>query len=245
MRKQALILLVPLALGAQQFEVASVKPAAPDAPGSTFNFTQGGGLSIRNGDMRGILEAAFDVREFQIEGGPAWMNTVRYDIYAKSEFGEDPAGRPTPETVRQTRLKLQALLAERFQLKVHRESRELPVYALAVGKNGPKLTAGTETPNAGINSGCGRFTGTYTGMDNFALSLSRRLGRPVQDRTGLSGKFNFQVLYTPDNGPCEGASADLPSIFGALQEQLGLKLESSRGPVEVVIIEHMEKPAEN
>lgn len=241
------MLVAPLALWAQQFEVASVKPSAPDARGNTFNFTPGGGLTILNATFRTILQTAYDVAGFQIQGGPSWMNSDRFDIFAKSESGEAPAGHATPGAIQQTRLKLQALLADRFRLKAHREKRELPIYALAIGKNGPKLTeaAGPTSGPAGMHMACGQMTGTGTTMENFARSLTRELGRPVEDRTGLPAKYNFQVNWTPDNGPCQDSSSDLPSIFGALQGQLGLKLESTKGPVEIVVVDSVEKPAAN
>ena len=228
-----------LALCAQQFEVASVKSSAPDARGSTFNFTTGGGLTIKNGTLKGMIESAYEVRDFQIEGGPGWVNSDRYDIFAKSEYGEAPAGRLTPEQVRPVRVKLQALLAERFQLKVHKETKELPVYALTIAKGGLKMAEAPSTPvdgPAGIQGECGKLTGTRTTIDNLVVVLSRTVGRPVQDHTGLTARYNFEVLYTPDNGPCREDAPDRQEIFGALQTQLGLKLEATKGPVEIVVI---------
>lgn len=238
---------------APAFEVASVKASQPDARGSTFNFAPGGGLTVQNGTLRGILESAYDVRDFQITGGPGWMDSARFDIFAKTaDPGMQSAG--PEERVRQTRLRLQTLLAERFQLKVHRETKDQPVLALTVARNGPKLKEGADDPavrGAGIRASCGQMVGTRATMSVLAVVLSRRLGRPVVERTGLTGKYNFQLDWTPDEGPCavpegsEPASVDAPSLFAALQEQLGLRLESSRGPVEVVVIDGVEKPAEN
>jgi uncharacterized protein (TIGR03435 family) len=186
---------------------------------------------------------------FQIQGGPAWMNSERYDIFAKSELGDEPPGDPNPASIHQTRLKLQALLADRFHLQVHRETREIPVYALTIGKNRSKLTeaggASVREAPAGMHMACGRMTGTDATMENFARSLTRELSRPVEDRTGLAGKYNFQFDWTPENGPCEGSASDGPSIFSAVQEQLGLKLEATRGPVEIIVIDHAEKLAAN
>ena len=238
---------MPLALGAQQFEVASVKPADPAAVGNTFNFTPGGGLTIKNSTLRGIIQSAYDVPSFQIEGGPAWMNSARYDIFAKSPFGEEPAGRPGATTMQQTRVRLQALIADRFQLKVHRETKDVPMYVLTVGKSGAKLAAPAAVQSVpdGMHMVCGRMTGTNTTMANFARSLTRELSRLVEDRTGLTGKYDFQVDFTPDGGACEGASADLPSLFAALQGTLGLKLEATKGPMEMVVVDHAEKPSGN
>ena len=230
---------------APKFEAASIKPSREDARGSTFSFTPGGGLSVRNGTLRGIIEMAYGVRESQIAGGPAWLNSDGYDIYAKSGSGDGAV------PVAEVRRKLQSLLAERFQLRVHRETRELPVYVLAVAKNGPKLTeaeAGAENPRAGTRGECGRVTGTDATMGNLVVSLSRELGRPVRDATGLTGKYNFQFAWTPDTGPCPetpSPPSDGASIFTALQEQLGLKLEAAKGPVDVIVVDHAEKASEN
>jgi bla regulator protein blaR1 len=247
------------AASAPAFEVASVKPSQPDARGSTFNFTTGGGLTVQNGTLRGIIEMAYDVRDFQISGGPAWLDTAHYDLFAKSAASDPLMQTATrQERIAESRRRLQTLLAERFQLKVHRETKQLPVFALVVGKNGSKLknlADAAADAGGGINSGCGRMTGTRTQMANLALVLSRQLGRPVLDRTELAGRYDFQMEWTPDNGPRAapaeggspgaGSSADGPSIFTALQEQLGLKLDSTKAPVEIVVVDHAEKAEGN
>jgi uncharacterized protein (TIGR03435 family) len=228
------------------FEVASVKPGRPgDARGSTFQFTPGGGLKVTNGTLKGIIETAYDVRDFQISGGPGWLTSQRYDISAGAASGD--AG------MNETRQRLQALLAQRFRLKVHRETRDLPVYVLVVGKSGSKLVeAGASNTPAGIGRECGRMTGTSASMANLTLYLSRQLERPVLDHTGLSRRYDFRFDWTPDSGSCAGqadgggpgaalSSSDGPSIFTALQEKLGLKLESTKGPVEVLVIDHAER----
>ncbi len=175
------------------------------------------------------------------------MNSERYDISAKSAPGSSPNG------VSETRLKVQTLLAQRFQLEVHRETRDLPIYALVVGKNGSKLIEGqASVPDGaptGIRAGCGQITGTMASIGNLAVYLERQLRRPVVDRTGLSGKYNFQLDWTPDSGPCsasvDSALSDAPSIFTAIEEKLGLKLESTKAPVEVIVVERAEKADEN
>jgi uncharacterized protein (TIGR03435 family) len=125
-----------------------------------------------------------------------------------------------------TRLKLRALLADRFQLVVHRETRELQEYALAVEKSGSRLAVvpgGTQpAARAGVQATCGHMTGTQAPMLNLALYLSRQLNRPVLDRTGLTGRYNFELSWTPELVPCPEAADNAPSIFTALREQLGL-----------------------
>jgi uncharacterized protein (TIGR03435 family) len=238
------------------FEVASVKPSNPEGHSSSFSFNGGAGLSIEGGTLRKILETAYDVRTFQILGGPGWVDSDRYDISAKNA-PDDPVMKiaDVQERVKVARLKLQTLLAERFQLKVHRETKDLPEYALVVAKGGSKMKEIANLPQAGISSNCGLMTGTRTTMTNMTVVLSRQLGRPVLDRTGLPGIYDFKMTYTPDTGACsqpadgrtaEGANpGDGPSIFTALQEQLGLKLESIKGPVEIIVIDHAEKADAN
>src|ERR1022692_2211576 len=222
---------------APAFEVASVKPTNPNKGGSTFSFNGGAGVTIEGGTLLRIMETAYDVRIFQIQGGPGWIDSERYDISAKNADDDPVMKLPTvQERVKAARVKLQTLLAERFQLKVHRETKELPEYALVVAKNGSKMKEITDLPQAGISSNCGRMTGTRTTMANFVVLLSRQLGRPVLDRTGLPGRYDFLLTYTPDIGSCSqpaegrGSEAvnpgDGPSIFTAIQEQLGLKLEA-------------------
>jgi uncharacterized protein (TIGR03435 family) len=214
-----------------------VKPCKPgDLRGPTFQFNPGGGLQITNATLKAMLETAYDVRDFQIAGGPAWFDSQRYDIAAKSA---------SPDSVSATRQKLQTLLAERFQLKVHHETKDLPVYILALGKNGPKLkTSADENPKTGIRTSCGQMVGTAASMHNLTVMLARQLGRPVLDTTGLTGKYDFDFDWTPDTGPCPTVT-DGPSLFTALQEKLGLKLEATKRPTEVIVVDHAEKADEN
>lgn len=233
------------------FDAASVKVGDPnDLRGPTFQFNPGGGLSITNGTLRDIIETAYSVRDFQISGGPGWLNSERYDIIARSApTPTQPESGDPANGVLETRIKLRTLLAQRFQLQVHRETRDLPIYALVIAKSGSKVIEGNApSPGgsaAGIRAGCGEITGTLTSMANLAVYLERQLRRPVADRTGLSGSYNFQIDWMPDSGPCLAADPDAPSIFTALEEKLGLKLESTKGPVEVIVVDHAEKADEN
>jgi uncharacterized protein (TIGR03435 family) len=236
----------------QDFEVASIRRSEPgNLRGSTFEFLPGGGLRIANGTLRAILETAYDVREFQILGGPGWVNSERYDILARSADSLSNEAGATND-VKVVRLRLQALLRQRFNLEVHRETRELPEYALEVAKKGPKLiqddaSNGSNNARTGIQRSCGQMIGTNTTMANLSLMLARQLDRPVLDRTGLTGKYNFQFVWTPDTRPCSGSpeSSNAPSIFTALEETLGLRLESIKGPVDTLIIDRADRPSEN
>lgn len=202
---------------AQSFDAASVKPADPAAVGSTFQFPPGGRLRISNGTLRQIIETAwYEFRDFQIVGGPSWLNSERYDISAASGSQVAPVG------ISEVRKELQALLGERFELRVHTETRELPLYRLVPAKGGPKVENANETgPGpAGIQSSCGRMTGTRSTMENLAVYLSRQLHRPVEDHSGMSGKYNFEFEWTPDDVRCSPPTEG-PSLFTALQEKLG------------------------
>jgi uncharacterized protein (TIGR03435 family) len=221
---------------------------------------------VTNATLRILLTLAFDVRDFQISGGPGWIGSERYDINAKAERSassesvpEDP--RKMTDDQRKTnqeqmRQRLQALLAERFQLAIHRETKEAPVYALVVGKNGPKLQESKEG-GPRLMMGRGQLNGQGALMEMVATVLSNQLGRPVLDKTGLKGKYDFKLEFTPDPGqaagPFGGPGPDAPpppdpngpSIFAAIQEQLGLRLDSQKGPAEMIVIDRVERASAN
>jgi uncharacterized protein (TIGR03435 family) len=207
--------------------------------------------------LRQLIEFAYHVDKFQISGGPGWFESQGFDVLAKPpQSAEADAGtrQLSNDQRNQLRRRLQALLAERFQLVVHRETKEMPVYALVVAKNGPKLKESTKERDMGGMPG--RVTAEGTPMEGLAEYLTGMLKRPVLDRTGLKGTYDFKLEWTPDPGglgkldeeKAGGASApdpSGPSIFTALQAQLGLKLESQKGPVEFIVIDRAEKPSAN
>lgn len=257
---RASLALLLLACGfAQQtapltFEVASIKPANPDVPGTSIHFIPGGGLNITNMPLRGLVTFAYDVREFQVSGGPRWAETERFDIAARPERAsadrvEDPSKMTDAQlkTVQeQTRERLRALLVDRFQLVVHNEIKEQPIYAVVVAKNGSKLHEAKELGSRqGMSTGRGRAQGFAAPMEMLAQSLSNQLGWPVVDKTGLTAKYDFVLEWTPDMGAAGDVAPVGPTIFTALQEQLGLRLESQKGPVPNIVIDRVEKPSEN
>jgi len=236
-------------------DIVSVKPSNPDGR-AQFEVSPGGILTMRAVTLSLTIQQAYDVRDFEISGGPAWSSSDRYDIIAKPE----DASKVSPADRSQMRLRIQSLLADRFQLKLHHETKEMPVYALVIAKNGSKLNqhlAGDK--EGGLRRGRGQLAGKQIDMPFLALTLSRQLGRTVLDQTGLKGSYDVELNWTPDAGPGgllttiePGRTAEPPasesngtSIFTAIQEQLGLKLESKRGPVEVVVIDRVEKPSQN
>lgn len=224
--------------------------------------------------LKDLVAFAYDVVEAQVSGGPSWIGRDRYDIDAREEEADATALQKLPreQQSEQIRLMVQSLLADRMKLKVSHETRELPVYKLIVARNGPKFheskpkatpAAGTMGPNGHARPETrplGGFPGDTrifaTEMPPFAKALSFNLGRIVLDETGLKGKYDLRLDFAPYRSQSEmfgGTPIDKPlspdssgpSIFTALQEQLGLKLESTKGPVEVIVIDHIEKPSEN
>jgi bla regulator protein BlaR1 len=245
------------------FEVASVKPSSPDARGTFIRYLPGGGLTVAGITLKTLIGFAYDVRDFQISGGPGWLGSDRFDINARPETSNAPENAPTDFAnqtdeqrktfTEQNRERLKALLADRFQLGLHRETKEQQVYALLAAKNGPKLQP-TKEGKGMMRMGRGLLTGQGVEVAFLATSLSGQLGRPVIDKTGLAGKYDFELKWTPDPGQsADGPFGPLPpppdpngpSIFTAVQEQLGLRLESQKGPVEILVIDRAEKPSEN
>ena len=251
------------------FEVATIKPTHAGDNRTSLQITPGGRFNANNVSLKLLMQQAYQIKDFQITGGPGWIASEKFDISAKAD---DSAGQSRPGAD-QIRPMLQALLAERFKLTFHRETKEMPVYALVVAKNGPKIHAseggsGTEPGEPGGRPGPGgprgmmrmnrgQLSGQHVGMDMLVAQLSNAVGRSVLDRTGLKGSFDFKLEWTPEEMPKglgEGAptgettsagDSTGPSIFTAVQEQLGLKLEPERGPVEIFVIDRVEKPSEN
>lgn len=243
-----------------QFEVATVRLNKSGDTGAALDLRPGGRLVGRNQMVRNLIRIAFNLRPHEMVGGPAWIDADRFDIAAKSaEADLDANGMMPPE---QFMLRLRVLLEDRFQLKAHWETREVPAYALVVaaaGKLGPKLKVhtgicgragseivpppGSPTSHCGVTANRTPTSGTVIGtgirMDTIARNLSNAAGRTVFDTTGLTGAFDFELLFTPEQSP----DTTGPSLFTAVQEQLGLRLEPGRGPVDVLVIDSAERPS--
>jgi uncharacterized protein (TIGR03435 family) len=227
------------------FEAASVKASAPRALGVRTAAEPGGRFTARNANVRMLMGYAFQVRDFQIVGAPDWFASERFDITAT-------AGRNAPAA--EIRVMLGSLLAERFALRVRRETREMPIYALTMARAdrrpGSELIASPgdclQRRMCGLTSSISgaveRTRGGDVRMSQVASFLTLLVrDRMVVDRTGLDGIFNLQLEWTPDDRVTADSAA--PSLWTALQEQLGLKLESTRGPIEVLAIESAGRPA--
>jgi uncharacterized protein (TIGR03435 family) len=197
---------------------------------------------ITRASLKQILQAAYDLRPtVDITGGPSWFDSDRFDIEAKAED-------PSKTTQAQIQQMLQQLLADRFKLKLHREDKEVSGSLLVVAENGLKLkkAADTDRPPVGGRPGDMIFRGAS--MDVLAELLSGMMGRPVQDKTGLAGQYTFTLKWAPDFTPPEferPADPSGPALVTALQEQLGLRLQSGRVPVLIVVVDSAEKPLPN
>jgi uncharacterized protein (TIGR03435 family) len=244
MHRRFLLLFGAAVLAAAQptaFEVASIKVHPEPVTLSVDPSVRGSRMTGTASTLLDMITTAYGVKYEQVSGGPGWVTSIHYDLNAMAP-GD---ARLTQE---QAKTMLQNLLADRFQLKIHREQREIPVYALVVGKNGHKLKASTARAK-GDNYTRSDLEGmhmeaTRGTMERLATQLSASAGRPVQDRTGLTGYFAFKLDWLPANRIPE-ADSERVSLFTAIQEQLGLKLEPSKGPIEMLIIDRAEKPTEN
>jgi bla regulator protein blaR1 len=228
-----------------KFEVASIRPAAPGYGNSTSINTNESRLTTRNASLFSLITFAYGVQPYQIHGVPEWVREDRYDIAAKYETVEDRNVSRFNEEPRNERIRarLRNLLAERFQLKLREDTKELPIYALVQDRGGHKLKPAPNGPgsmNTNQNNGSGTLRGDGVPAKGLANALSGLVGRPVIDETGLTDLYLMEMKWSGESAADGG-----PSIFTAVREQLGLKLESKKGPVTTYIIEQAEKPSEN
>ena len=248
----------PMAANADpSFEVATIKPNNSGATQMQGLVIRGRQFITRASSLEDLISFGYQVQAKQIADAPGWINSERYDI----EAVPDAAGTPNPE---QVRTMIQKLLADRFQLKFHHDKRELSAYVLTVGKDGEKLKP-TELkgplPGIGLRPASGGVgfhvinatTGDFTG---FLQSLV--LDRPVVDKTGLTGRYDFDVTFAPDDSQFgghpphfptpQGGTAEpssQPNLFDALQQELGLKLSPEKTQVDVLIVDHVDHPSPN
>jgi uncharacterized protein (TIGR03435 family) len=220
-----------------EFEVVSVKPGDPASLGSSWG-TPPGRFFMQNTTLTILLMRAYRLNEYQIAGGPKWIVSAKFNIDAKLPAGGSQDQIP---------VMMQAMLADRFKLKCHRETRTLREYALVVAKGGPKFAKLSESDHHGqvISQSDNQITGWARPMSDLANMLIGAVGAPVIDQTGLKGNYDFDLKFaTPLGVSREGGDA-LPDVFAVLQERLGLKLEAITGPAEVLVIDQVERPTEN
>jgi uncharacterized protein (TIGR03435 family) len=231
----------------------------------------GGRFTATNNTVRTLILNAYGISSspYLLQGGPGWIDSARYDIDAKAGADAIPAGTSNRVLWEKTRLMLQALLADRFKLSIRRETKEMPAYQLLVAKNGARLQKSDRDCDASVTACHGfsgnptRLSGSGVDMYDLALILSSYSDRPVIDRSGIQGLFDLKLQWNPFAARPQAADviprspaaearegprpdlASLPTLFDALEQQLGLKLESHKGPVEVYVIDHVERPFEN
>lgn len=239
MMRAMAFLSVCVALSAQQFEVDPIRPVGADQPNTSSGVTTGHGrLTANNVTLKRCIMGAWGMGPNQVSGGPAWLDSDRFEIVARAE-------QPVEDEDALNAM-LRNLLAERFKLAIHRETRTVEALVLEVAKDGPKLKK-TEAGEASTNSSRGRIDARKATMDRFADALSRQMDLPVVNRTGVEGVFNLKLEWTPENlkTTSPGTETEQPSIFTAIQQQLGLRLRSQKTPVEMLVIDHAERPSEN
>jgi uncharacterized protein (TIGR03435 family) len=232
------------------FEVATIKPSKSNE-GVSIGVNQSGMFNTRAISLGGLIKFAYDLNPRQIIGAPGWLENEKYDVTGKPD-------KPGMPNAKQLKVMVQELLADRFQLTFHRDKRELSVYAITVAKSGAKLTKNDSAPSGlfSFRVGLGRLSFSNATMAEFASVLQASiLERPVVDQTGLgSARYDFMLTWTPDASlggpgpnvppPADDAEAP-PDLFAGFQQQLGLKLESTKAPVDVLVIDHLARPSEN
>jgi uncharacterized protein (TIGR03435 family) len=232
------------------FEVATIKPTEPNWTGGRYMTMKGGQFAGKNYQIRVLLAAAYSLIPDAITGGPAWLDSDHYDVVAKTPGGV----KPTPDEYMSM---LRQLLDERFQLKFHREPKEFPVYALTIAKGGPKLREPGPAPDGPqpliftLSPGNARLPARDATMAELVAVMQRTaVPRPVLDKTGLTGRYDFDLTWTPDETQFNGVIHPIPEstepdLFAAIQQQLGLRLEATRGTVDTIVIDKIERPTEN
>jgi uncharacterized protein (TIGR03435 family) len=242
------------------YDVATIKLSDPNARGSSAGSRPNGGFYSKNQPLKSAICDAYDMPFIRCMGGPAWLGSDQYDIEAK------PDSATTEQLLKlswkqreplQERM-MQALLADRLKLKVHLETREMSIFALVLAKGGLKMheaQAGDTYANGlkrgdgkplgrqSFTMGMGNMTAQGILMDTLADNLGNMTGHLVENKTGLTGVYDFTLEYSEYDPPKPDSAA--PSIYTAIEEQLGLKLESAKGPVQVLVIDHVERPSEN
>lgn len=233
------------------FDVATIKATPPDWGKGRYVRMEGAQFVGKNQTVHNLIEGAYNLTPRAVSGGPDWVESGSYDILAKTP------GEVQPNRDEQMAM-LRTLLAERFKLKFHREQKEFSIYALTIAKNGPKLKEGKE-PAGGqrplifyLSPRAVMLPGRDASMAELASAFQRAaLDRPGVDKTGLAGRFDFDLQWTPDESQFYGAGlkgtteSTQPDLFTAIQQQLGLRLEATRGPIEALVIDHVERTSEN
>lgn len=232
------------------FAVSSVRPSGADT-GREIRFLPGGSFVAKGANLRLLIKIAYNLNDDQVVGGPAWTGMKHFDIEAKPDPAEGPdsTGRTESEL---NHLRLQALLRDRFQLKLRSETKEMATFALVVAKGGPKLKTSEATDRTPHFQGqTGRMVAENATMDNLAAALEDSVGHPVLNMTGVQGRYDLKLEWTPDQAPSQQSNQPSPvydagpTIFTALKQQLGLSLESRKSRAQCQVLESVQLPTEN
>ena len=234
---------------APAFEVASIRQNKEgEGHSDIWSNPANGNFRTNNVSLRALLQVAYSLPQSRIVNVPHAMDQLRFNIEAKAapSINDQLSKLPSDQGMAEKRQMLQALLSDRFQLKTHRETRELPVYVLVVAKGGAKLQAWTSNGTT-VNAGNGymHIQGGANSLDVLAGTLATQLGRPVVNKTAVKGTYKITLTWTPDDQAANSSAASGPSLFTAIQEQLGLKLEAAKAPVDVLVVDHVEPPSPN
>jgi len=224
------------------FEVAAIKHSDPNHRNSGIHMN-GRHFNIENQTVGALMLFGFGVSKSQVVGAPDWVNSERFDVDGVPDLEGEPGVKQMQEMVRK-------LLVDRFGLKTHMEQRDMNVYAVTVAKGGPKLKKSESAPDAlpdqtsRDGGGIREMKFTNTSMDEFTLSMKFYLDRPVVDKTGLGGKWDFELKWTYDDTRATDPNAP-PGLFTAVQEQFGLRLDAVKAPVDVMVVDSVERPTQN
>ncbi len=240
------------------FEVASIRESKQDNGGRVQVLPNG--YSIKRMSLKNMIGGAYNVRENLITGAPAWTETTYYDLEAREDATEAARvkGLPNKEMWEEIQKMMQALLADRFHLKANRVEKQLPIYELVIARNGLKMKPADagNTYADGLKGekgpfgpgvlmfGPGEITGQAVAMSTFAENLAGQVDRRIDDKTGLHGNYDVALHWSRDESAA-ASDSPYPNFFTALQEQLGLKLETAKGPTQTLVVEHVERPSEN
>lgn len=245
MRSICLWILLAAPIAGQQFEVVSIKPNN-SMSGNSGTTTDRGMMTGNNISLRSLIMRAYDIRDYQLEG-PDWLGSEHFDISAKfpDSVSAQRLGREQYKAVFGSMM--QGMLAERFKLTVHRDRKTMGVYALVVGKSGIKFKEVPPSGSSSSNSNNTHYTGSGISMESFAAWLSQHVDIPVRDFTGLKGVYDLKLDWQDERQGHDNADpVSGPGITEAVEEQLGLKLEHRKAPIDVLVVDHVEKtPTEN
>ncbi|HVW10626.1 MAG TPA: TIGR03435 family protein [Bryobacteraceae bacterium] len=217
----------------QSFELATVKPTPESSPPASIRSLPGGRLETQNVTLRMLIKWAWDLDDDRLSGGPRWLDDVHYDVVAQAPAGSLPRGAYY--------LMMQRLLRDRFHLTTHTETRDLTAYEMVIDKYGPKVhtvdaSGGFDSNPFRMTDG-GRITGTKVTTAMLAKVLSEQVKHPVEDATGFKDAFDFTLAWAPEDDP----SSNRPSLFTAIREQLGFRLDAKKKSVDVLVIDSIDR----